>query len=107
MATAPVSSSPLCRHEEGPFLLLESTFHAVQDILVRHRGQPLRRSWLDRPYGEEDITLLEEEVLPALKGCLARIAELDEWLLVEMEFMTRRDCELVRFRSAKLRPRLR
>ena len=88
MATAPVSSSPLCRHEEGPFLLLESTFHAVQDILVRRRGQPLRRSWLDRPYGEEDITLLEEEVLPALKGCLARIAELDEWLLVEMEFMT-------------------
>jgi len=40
MATAPVSSSPLCRHEEGPFLLLESTFHAVQDILVRRRGQP-------------------------------------------------------------------
>ena len=33
MATAPASSSPLCRHEEGPFLLLESTFHAVQDIL--------------------------------------------------------------------------
>jgi hypothetical protein len=55
MATAPVSSSPLCRHEEGPFLLLESTFHAVQDILVRRRGQPLRHSWLDRPYGEEDI----------------------------------------------------
>jgi hypothetical protein len=29
---------------------LETTFHAVQEILVRHRGQPLRRSWLDRPY---------------------------------------------------------
>lgn len=42
-------------------------------FIVRHRGQLLRRSWLDRPYGEEEITLLEEDVLPALKGCLARI----------------------------------
>jgi hypothetical protein len=69
-------------------------------------GCPLRRSWMDRPYGEEEITLLEEEVLPALKSCLARIAELDDWLLVEMEFLARCDGELERFQVAKLRPRL-
>ena len=106
MATAHLSSSRICRPEEDPFLLLQSTFHAVQEILVRHRGQPLRRSWLDHPYGEEEITLLEEDLLPALKGCLARIAELDQCLLVEMEFLARCDGELERFRSAKLRPRL-
>jgi hypothetical protein len=76
-----------CRPEEDPFLLLESTFHAVQDILARFQGCPLRRSWMDRPYGEEDITLLEEEVLPALKSCLARIGELDEQILSEMEIL--------------------
>ncbi|MFM9073072.1 MAG: hypothetical protein ACKOOC_06710 [Cyanobium sp.] len=106
MATAPVSPSPLCRPEEDPFLLLESTFHAVQEILARFQGGPLRRSWMDRPYREEEITLLEEEVLPALKSCLARIAELDEWLLVEMEFLARCDGELERFQAAKLGPRL-
>ncbi|MFM9047736.1 MAG: hypothetical protein ACKOOH_08820 [Cyanobium sp.] len=106
MASRSDSTSRLCRPEEDPFLLLQSTFHAVQEILVRHRGQPLRRSWLDLPYGEEEITLLEEEVLPALKSCLARIAELDDWLLVEMEFLARCDGELERFQAAKLRPRL-
>jgi hypothetical protein len=35
MAPALVSPSTLCRPEEDPFLLLESTFHAVQDILAR------------------------------------------------------------------------
>ncbi|MFM7642113.1 MAG: hypothetical protein ACKO45_11265 [Cyanobium sp.] len=106
MASAHLAPSPLCRPEEDPFLLLESTFHAVQEILARFQGGPLRRSWLDRPYGEEEITLLEEEVLPAIKSCLARIAELDDWLLVEMEFLARCDGELERFQAAKLRPRL-
>jgi hypothetical protein len=53
MATASSSSSSLCHPEKDPFLLLESTFPAVLEILLRHRGQPLRRSWLDRPYGEK------------------------------------------------------
>jgi len=106
MATAPVSPSPLCRPEEDPFPLLESTFHAVQEILARFQGGPLRRSWMDRPYGEEEITLLEEEVLPALKSCLAHIGELDDWHLMEMEFLARCDCEFERLQAAKLRPRL-
>jgi len=26
------------------------------------------RPWIDHPYGEEEITLLEEELLPAMEG---------------------------------------
>jgi len=106
MAAAPVSPSPLCRPEEDPFLLLESTFHAVQEILVRFQGRPLRRSWMDRPYGEEEIMLLEEEVLPALKSCLARIGELDEQNLSEMEILPQSLLEDERVQIAKLRPTL-
>jgi hypothetical protein len=54
MATA----SPFCRPEEDPFLLLESSLRAVQEILQRRRGLPLRRSWIEQPYGEEELTLL-------------------------------------------------
>lgn len=107
MATPSLSPSPLCRPEEDPFLLLESTFHAVRHILKVHRGRPLRRSWMDRPYGEEEIMILEEEVLPALSRCLERIAELDEWLLVKMEFMQRCRLESARLQIAGMRPALR
>jgi hypothetical protein len=72
IASLSVSPSSFCRPEKNPFLLLESTFHAVQEILLRQRGRPLRRSWMDRLYGEEAITFLEEDVRPALKNCLAR-----------------------------------
>ena len=85
MATALVSPSPICRPEEDPFLLLESTFHAVQEILVRFQGCPVRRPWMDRPYGEEEITLLEEEVLPALQHCLQRVNEIDAVLQEEQD----------------------
>jgi hypothetical protein len=37
---------------------------ALQALL---RQQPLQRSWIDYPYGEVEITLLEEEVLPVLQ----------------------------------------
>jgi len=106
MASVHLAPSPLCRPEEDPFLLLESTFHAVQDILARFQGCPLRRSWMDRPYGEEEITLLEEEVLPALKSCLARIGGLDEQILSEMEILPHCRLEFERIQIAKLRPTL-
>jgi hypothetical protein len=64
-------SSAFCRPEEDPFLLLQSTQRAIEAILRRHRGQPLRRSWIEVPYGEEELTRLEEEVLPAIAACLA------------------------------------
>jgi hypothetical protein len=51
MATSALS--PFCRPEEDPF-------------------QPLRRTWIEHPYGEEEIALLEEEVLPAIKQSSSR-----------------------------------
>jgi hypothetical protein len=50
---------------------------------------PLRRTWIEQPYGEEEITILEEEVIPAIQRCLARIDELDQWLLAEQELLHR------------------
>jgi hypothetical protein len=90
--------SAFCRPEEDPFLLLESTLRSVEEILVRRRGLPLRRTWLEQPYGEEEITLLEEEVLPAIHQCLARVDALDERLLAQQELLQR--CELEAQRHA-------
>ena len=42
-----------------------------------HRGKPIRRLWIDHPYGEEEITLLEEELIPAMEVFLARIQEIE------------------------------
>ena len=67
--------SPFCRPEEDPFLLLESSLKAIERILLRRRGLPLRRTWIEQPYGEEEITLLEEEVIPAIQQCLARLLQ--------------------------------
>ncbi len=81
------AESPFCRPEEDPFLLLESTLRSVQEILLRRRGLALRRTWIEQPYGEEEITLLEEEVIPAIQQCLARVDELDERLQAEQELL--------------------
>lgn len=54
------TASPFCRPEEDPFLLLQSTQRAIESILRRHRGRGLLRSWIKVPYGEEQITRLEE-----------------------------------------------
>ena len=96
MATLSSAASPFCRPEEDPFLLLESTLRSVEEILLRRRGLPLRRTWIEQPYGEEEITLLEEEVIPAIQQCLARVDELDERLLAQQELMQRCELELQR-----------
>ena len=62
--------SPFCRPEEDPFLLLESSLRCIERILLFSEGRPLRRTWIEHPYGEEEITLLEEEVLPLRPGAL-------------------------------------
>jgi hypothetical protein len=94
MATLSAAASPFCRiapegafcsPEEDPFLLLESALRSVQEILLRQRGLPLRRTWIQQPYGEEEITLLEEEVIPAIQQCLARIDELDGKLQAQQD----------------------
>ncbi len=103
MVTLSAAASPFCRPEEDPFLLLESTLRSVQEILLRRRGLPLRRTWIEQPYGEEEITLLEEEVIPAIQQCLARIDELDGRLLAEQELLQRWHLEAVRDALAELR----
>lgn len=50
---------------EDPGSLVESCQRALERILRTHRGRPIRRSWIDSSYREEEPTLLEEEVLPA------------------------------------------
>ena len=92
------AESPFCRPEEDPFLLLESTLRSVQEILLRRRGLALRRTWIEQPYGEEEITILEEEVIPVIQQCLARIDELDERLLAQQELLHR--CHLETDREA-------
>ena len=78
--------SPFCSPQEDPFLLLESTKSAIESILRAHAGRPLRRTWIEHPYGEEEICLLEEEVLPAIERCMARIEEIDQ--AIESEQLT-------------------
>ncbi|MFO7628365.1 MAG: hypothetical protein R6W06_02385 [Prochlorococcaceae cyanobacterium] len=96
-------ASRFCRPEEDPFLLLESTLHAVQWILLRRRGLPLRRTWIEQPYGEEEITLLEEEVLPALQRCLMRIDEIDGELQAQQDAEAQLQCsQLEAERSAEM-----
>ena len=60
------------------------------------RDLPLRRTWTEQPYGEEQITLLEEEVIPAIQQSLARVGELDERLFAQQELMQRCELELQR-----------
>ena len=92
-----------CKPEEDPFLLLESTLRSVQEILLRRRGLPLRRTWIEQPYGEEEITLLEEDVIPAIQQCLTRVDELDQRLLAQQELLHRCQLEAEREALAELR----
>ncbi len=94
--------SPFCRPEEDPFLLLESTQKAIEGILRVHAGRPLRRTWIEHPYGEEEICLLEEEVLPAIARCMARVEEIDQALHSEQEIEIRRAEEEAAWERAAL-----
>jgi hypothetical protein len=62
---------------EDPVALVHSSHLALTRLLRSHRGKPIRRLWIDHPYGEEEITLLEEELIPAMEQFLARIQEID------------------------------
>jgi hypothetical protein len=74
-----------CGPTADPFLLLQSTLSCVERILQRSSGRPLRRTWIEFPYGEEEITLLEEEVIPAIQQCLQRVDAIDAALQEEQE----------------------
>ena len=88
MATYSVQSK-FCRPEEDPFLLLDRASRSIEQLL--RRDLPLRRTWSEQPYGEEEITLLEEEVLPAIAQCLARIDAIDSALSAAGEELYRQE----------------
>ena len=83
------AQSNFCRPEEDPFLLLERASRSIEQLL--RRDLPLRRTWSEQPYGEEEITLLEEEVLPAIAQCLARIDAIDSALSAAGEELYRQE----------------
>jgi hypothetical protein len=43
-------------------------------------GQPIHRAWSEVPYGEEELTRQEEELLPAMAALLERVGEIDQSL---------------------------
>jgi hypothetical protein len=64
-------------------------------LLQSHRREPLRRCWIDHPYGEEEITRLEDELLPAMESFLALINAIDQ-LLREVQAEQEAEAELER-----------
>ena len=83
------AQSKFCRPEEDPFLLLDRASRSIEQLL--RRDLPLRRTWSEQPYGEEEITLLEEEVRPAIAQCLARIDAIDSALSAAGEELYRQE----------------
>ena len=72
---------------EDPVGLVESCCRAVEWILVTHaaKGVLIPRPWIDHPYGEDAITLLEEELLPAMAVFLARVEAIDRAIEADQE----------------------
>ncbi|CAK6686828.1 hypothetical protein [Synechococcus sp. CBW1107] len=72
---------------EDPVALVESCYRAVEWLLATHtaKGLLIPRPWIDHPYGEEEITLLEEELLPAMAGFLERVEAIDRAIEVDQE----------------------
>ena len=70
------AQSKFCRPEEDPFLLLERASRSIEQLL--RRDLPLRRTWSEQPYGEEEIPLrrvgelLPDQPVPLLKRRLDR-----------------------------------
>ena len=71
----PFMSSSCRAAERDPVALVESCQRSLLWLLRSHQREPLRRCWIDHPYGEEEITRLEDELLPAMESFLARIVD--------------------------------
>ncbi len=65
---------------QDPVAVVQSCHTSLRRLLEQHRGRPIRRLWIDHPYGEEELALLEEELLPAIEQFLARTGEIDATL---------------------------
>jgi hypothetical protein len=82
MATHALGYAP-----EDPVALVESCYRALQWLLATRtaRGLLIPRPWIDHPYGEEEITLLEEDLLPAMALFLARVDVIDRAIEADQE----------------------
>ena len=90
--------SSSCRaFERDPVALVESCQRSLLWLLRSHQREPLRRCWIDHPYGEEEITRLEDELLPAMESFLARIDAIDQQL---REAQEEQEVEFEKERSA-------
>lgn len=78
---------------EDPVNLVESCYRAVGWLLATHtaRGVLIPRPWIDHPYGEEEISLLEEELLPAMALFLARVDAIDRAIEADQEARAQAD----------------
>ncbi len=70
---------------DDAFLVLENAVKEINRILRASGKGPLHRTWVDLPYGEEEICLLEDELLPIAQMVLDRIEEIDLKIQVEQE----------------------
>jgi hypothetical protein len=75
MATSVLS--PFSRPEEEPFLLLQSTLSCAMRILTLSLVSRCAALRLSISMGGEEITLLDEEVLPATQQCLQLVDSID------------------------------
>ena len=82
MATHALGYAP-----EDPVALAESCYRALPWLLATRtaRGLLIPRPWIDHPYGEEEITLLEEDLLPAMALFLARVDAIDRAIEADQE----------------------
>jgi len=70
---------------DDAFLVLENAVKEISRILRASGKGPLHRTWVDLPYVEEEICLLEDELLPIAQAVLDRIEEIDLKIQVEQE----------------------
>ena len=91
-----------CRaSERDSIALVESCQRSLLWLLRSHQLEPLRRCWIDHPYGEEEITRLEDELLPAMESFLARMDAIDQQL---REAQEEQEAEFEKERSALAAP---
>ena len=84
--------SSSCRaSERDSIALVESCQQSLLWLLSSHQREPLRSCWIDHPYREEEITRLEDELLPAMENFLVRLV--DAVFRVGEAFSKRSSCD--------------
>ena len=77
-----VCVAPVQVQAQDPLGVMEVCRQVIEGGLRRSaaEGRFIPRGWIDVPYGEEEMALLEEEVLPVLEGVLQQVEVIDQRL---------------------------